>query len=156
MKSWILLSVGVVLLTPPLGSGEEVVRGIAENPDRPAQIDDDIERDVRDLLTNTVFPNLSIQGMSFKDALMFVQSDAERTYSGKVEPNRRGLSFIVSGGVPPVKISFSGTNVSYGLALDEICRQGGMLWTNRGKIFLSPGNRFTQRKSPFPGEIHVP
>jgi len=156
MKTSILLLVGVAFAIPTRGFSEDVVRGISENPDRPAQIDDEMERDVRDLLTNTIFPTLSIHRMSFSDALVFIQSDAERTYSGKVEPNRRGLSFIVEGGLPSAKISFSGKNVSYGLALDEICRQGGMLWTNRGKIFLSPGNRFTQRKSPFPGEIYVP
>lgn len=156
MKSGMLLLLSVVFLAPPKGRAEEIVRGISENPDRPARIDEDTEKDVRDLLTNTVFPTLEIHGMSFRDALRLIQFDAARTYSGKVEPNRRGLSFIVEGGLPSVKISFSGKNVSYGLALDEICRQGGMLWTNRGKIFLSPGNRFTKRKSPFPGEILLP
>lgn len=125
--------------------------GIAENRD--SNFTDPVQNDVFDLLSNTIFSSINIDNLSLVDALELIQSGAPRIYSGTIPPSRQGVSFIVQHPIPTTRISFTCENISLGLALEEICRQSGMLWTNKGKIFLAPGRKFTNRNSPFPGEI---
>lgn len=116
-------------------------------------MDSKIEANVEDLLSETILIDLDLVEMEFRDALDAIQSTAERVYSAKLPPERQGLSFSVVS--PPLnKVTLRGKRVSYGLALDELCRRSGMLWTNAGYVIkLKPGTRFTQRKSPFPGKL---
>ncbi len=123
--------------------------GIAENRDANFPL----ENGVFDLLSNTILPSINIDNLSLLDALELIQTKAPRIYNGTIPPNRQGVSFIVQGPIPTTRISFTGENVSLGLALEEICRQSEMLWTNKGKIFLAPGRKFTNRNSPYAGKI---
>lgn len=133
-------------------SGQGKFVGISENPDR--TIDAESEEVVEDLLEKTILLDLEIDDVDYLDALSIIQSSAERLYFGKLPFERQGLSFMVEGPRPGPKVTLGGKRVSLGLALDELCRQAGMLWTNKAfTISMKPGQRFTQRKSPFPGAL---
>ncbi|MBL9156478.1 MAG: hypothetical protein JNJ70_03340 [Verrucomicrobiales bacterium] len=141
----VITSMGAVL-----GQGKFV--GISENPDR--TIDAGREEAVEDLLEKTILLDLEIDEVDYLDALSIIQSSAERLYFGKLPFERQGLSFSVEGPRPGPKVTLRGKRVSLGLALDELCRQAGMLWTNKAyTISLKPGQRLTQRRSPFPGAL---
>lgn len=141
----VITSIGTVL-----GQGKFV--GISEDPDR--TIDAKSEEAVEDLLEKTILLDLEIDEVDYLDALSIIQTSAERLYFGKLPIERQGLGLSIQGARPGSKVTLRGRRVSLGLALDELCRQAGMLWTNKAyTISIKPGQRITQRKSPFPGEL---
>ena len=150
----VLASAAVALVVTSMGTvlGQGKYVGISENPDR--TIDARMEGVVEDILEKTILLDLEIEEVSFLEALEIIQTSAERIYLGTARIESQGIGLSVEGAMPDVKISLRGKRVSLGLALDEVCRQAGMLWTNKAyTILLKPGQRFTQRKSPFPGEL---
>ncbi len=141
----VITSMGTVL-----GQGKFV--GISENPDR--MIDAQKEEVIEDILEKTILLDLEIEEVDYIDALLIIQSSAERIYFGKAPFVSQGIGLSVQGPRPGPKVSLRGKRLSLGLALDEVCRQAGMLWTNKCyTISITPGQRFTQRKSPFPGAL---
>lgn len=133
-----------------LHSQERIV-GIAESPAR--NLDEKIQAEVVHLLEKKVFPEIKVVNSSLSDAISIIQNEAVE-YEGPVVYTRRGISFVIEGVRPEKKISFSGTNVYFGRALEEICLQSEMLWTIReNAIYLSKGKRFTHRESPYKGTL---
>jgi len=141
-----------VAVIPFVALAQGKFTGISEDPN--PDIDLESETRLEDQLEKTILLNLNLVDVDFIDALEVIQTSAERIYSGSAPVDRQGVGFVVRAPTPTVKVTIRGEKVSLGLAVDEICRQAGMLWTNKGySIFLKPGRRFTQRKSPFPGQL---
>lgn len=150
----VLAIAAVVLVVASMGTvlGQGKFVGISENPDR--MIDAEEEESVEDILEKTILLDLEIEEVDYIDALLIIQSSAERIYFGKAPFVSQEIGLSVQGPRLGPKVTLRGKRVSLGLALDEVCRQAGMLWTNKGyTISIKPGQRFTQRKSPFPGAL---
>jgi hypothetical protein len=151
----VLASAAVALVVASMGTvlGQGKYVGISENPDRTIDARRGGSRS-KISLKRPFFWILRSKRSAYIDALEIIQTSAERIYLCTARIESQGIGLSMEGAMPDVKISLRGKRVSLGLALDEVCRQAGMLWTNKAyTILLKPGQRFTQRKSPFPGEL---